>query len=94
MKKTNEKPEEAKSLQVKAEASLAAKDNPWGLDESQYYIELGGVSKFNSYRKSLKRAPTGASLHGEDDFEDPFTSSKDNSASLISQIEKVLSLLD
>ena len=29
------------------------KDNPWGLDQSQYYIELGGVSKFLRYKESL-----------------------------------------
>ena len=35
--------------ETKATNSVVA-DNPWGLDESQYYIELGGVSKFLQFR--------------------------------------------
>ena len=37
-------PEESK-------AKLVDKSNPWGvMDDSQYYIDLGGVSNFLKYR--------------------------------------------
>ena len=50
-------------------ASSAA-DNPWGLDQSQYYIELGGVAKFLQFRSTLKKPISAIQQQEADD--DPF----------------------
>ena len=85
VKKPDPTPEECKI------ASTEAPDNPWGLDKSQYYIELGGVSKFLHFRNSLKKAPSAQNID-----DDPFfrASTEADSYQLIRNIENVLHLLD
>jgi len=87
------KPIPASSSKEESKGAVAA-DNPWGLDESQYYIELGGVSKFLQFRKTLKQAPQGNWQLADAAVSDPFSNCTKSDATLSDNIDRVLHLLD